>query len=99
MDNNSSNWQSVGLAFILLGTIAWGFIAIFGQIAHAPWQFLSILTAAIGAIITFASTYLSQIINEQRENKVRIYEEITTFLSQVFYSLMSEDPRSRKDID
>jgi hypothetical protein len=102
MDNNQSNWQTVGLGIIFLGILcwlgAWVTVNIFGHIAHAPWQFISILVAFLGAIITFASNYTSQIRNEQRDNKVRIYQEITTFLSKVFYSLATDRPHTRQDI-
>ena len=51
MDNNSSSWQSIGIGFIFIGLIGWFSIALFEQIIHAPWQFLSIFVALLGTLI------------------------------------------------
>ncbi|BAY14197.1 hypothetical protein [Calothrix sp. NIES-2098] len=71
MKNNTN----IGLGIItitILGLIAWG---LFHEIGQAPWQFITILIALLGALITFAGNLQIQIRNEQKPNKVEIYDE------------------------
>jgi hypothetical protein len=63
MDNNSSSWQSIGIGFIFIGLIGWFSIALFEQIIHAPWQFLSIFDENIRS---------ADRIREQRAENIRI---------------------------
>ena len=72
MNNNSASWQSIGLGFIFIGLIAWGCIALFEQIIHAPWQFLSIFIALMGTLITVVANYTTQIRNEHKDKKVEV---------------------------
>ena len=48
------NETNIGLGIItltILGLIIW---ALFHEIGQAPWQFITILIALLGALITFA---------------------------------------------
>lgn len=72
---SDTNWQSAGLGLIviaILGLIIWG---LFYEIGQAPWQFITILIALLGTLITFSGNFLIQIRNEQKPKKIEIYDK------------------------
>jgi len=76
---SNANWQSAGLGLIviaILGLIIW---ALFYEIGKAPWQFITILIALLGTLITIAGNLQIQIRNEQKPKKVEIYDKIIKF--------------------
>ena len=98
MDNNSSSWQSIGIGLIFIGLIGWFSIALFEQIIHAPWQFLSIFVALLGTLITVGANYTSQIRNEHKEKKIEVYEEISECLGQMLYCKIANFQEPEEDI-
>ena len=98
MDNNSTSWQSIGIGFIFIGLIGWFSIALFDQIIHAPWQFLSIFVALLGTLITVGANYTSQIRNEHKEKKIEVYEEISECLGQILYYKIANFQEPEEDI-
>lgn len=51
----------------------------FHEISQAPWQFITILIALLGALITFAGNLQIQIRNEQKPKKTEIYDKVINF--------------------
>ena len=98
MDNNSNSWQSIGIGFILIGLIGWFCITLFEQIIHAPWQFLSILSALLGTLITVVANYTAQIRNENKEKKIEVYEEISECLGQILYCKIADFQEPQEDL-
>lgn len=96
---NDSDLQSIGLgifgiAFIIL--IIW---IIFHEVSQAPWQFITILIAFIGAVITFTGNYQLQIRNEQKENKVETYKKLIKFFFESIYAIkLDKEPKTEKEI-
>jgi hypothetical protein len=98
MNNNSAGWQSIGLGFIFIGLIAWGCIALFEQIIHAPWQFLSIFIALMGTLITVVANYTTQIRNEHKDKKIEVYAEISEYLGQMLYCKIADFKQPQEDL-
>jgi hypothetical protein len=98
MNNNSASWQSISLGFIFIGLLVWGCIALFEQIIHAPWQFLSILIGLLGALITVTANYTTQIRNEQKDKKIEVYAEISECLGQMLYCKISNFQKPQEDL-
>lgn len=86
---SSTNWFSIGIGLFVLALIGWFCIFLFDEIGQAPWQFLAILIALLGAVITFAGNLNLQIRNEQRPRKVEIYEKVINFFFEVIFSQKS----------
>ena len=73
---SSTNWQSVGIGIVattIFGLVAWG---LFHEISQAPWQFITILIALSGTLITFAGNLQIQIRNEQKPKKTEVYDKV-----------------------
>jgi hypothetical protein len=98
MENNSSSWQSIGIGFIFIGLIGWLCITLFEQIIHAPWQFLSILIALLGTLITVGANYTSQIRNEHKDKKIEVYEEMSECLGQILYRKIANFQEPEEDL-
>jgi hypothetical protein len=77
MQNN--NLSSIGLGIIVIAIIGLIILGLFYEIGQAPWQFITILIALVGTLITFAGNYQIQIRNEQKPKKVEIYEKVIKF--------------------
>ena len=91
MKNDNASLQTIGLSIIslaILGAIIWG---LFYGIGKAPWQFITILVAALGALITVAGNLNIQIRNEQRPKKFEVYDKI---IKLFFDSLFSSKSKS-----
>ncbi len=70
------NWRSTILGIItiiILGLISY---LLFHEITQAPWQFVTILIALIGGLISFAGNLQLQIRNDQKGKKIEIYEKV-----------------------
>ena len=79
MMKRNTNWQNIGIGIIaitILGLVTW---ALFQEISKAPWQFITILIALLGALITFAGNLQIQIRNEQKPKKTEIYDKVINF--------------------
>jgi len=90
MKDGSTNWQSIGLGIVALGVIGVVLVFLFGELRQAPWQFLTILIALFGGLITFAGNLNIQIRNEQKEKKVEVYERVIQFLFEIIFSQKAE---------
>lgn len=97
--NSEKNLQGFGLGIIgilIIGLILW---ALFYEIGKAPWQFITILVAAFGALITVTSNLQIQIRNEQKPKKVEIYDRvIKLFFDSLLASKLGQEPKSEKDL-
>ena len=81
------NETNIGLGIItltILGLIIW---ALFHEIGQAPWQFITILIALLGALITFAGNLQIQIRNEQKPKKTEIYDKVIKFFFDSIFAL------------
>ena len=86
---DNTNLLRTGIGMLTLAIIGWIIITLFGEIRQAPWQFLTILIALLGALITFAGNLQIQIRNEQREKKIEIYEKIIHFFFEIIFAIQS----------
>ncbi len=76
---SNTNWQNAGLGLIgiaIFGVLIW---ALFYQIGQAPWPFVTIVIALLGALITVAGNFSIQIRNEQKPKKIEIYDKVINF--------------------
>ena len=96
---NSTNWQTTGIGLIaitILGSITW---ALFHEIGQAPWQFITILIASLGALITFASNLQIQIRNEQKPKKTEIYDKVINFFfDSILATKLGQQPKTQEDL-
>ncbi|MDP8935283.1 MAG: hypothetical protein M3N42_14370, partial [Cyanobacteriota bacterium] len=53
--------------------------ALFYEIGQAPWPFITIVIALLGALITVAGNFSIQIRNEQKPKKIEIYDKVINF--------------------
>lgn len=98
MESNT-NWQSAGfgiIAIAILGSITW---VLFHEIGQAPWQFITILVALLGALITFASNLQIQIRNEQKPKKTEIYEKVINFFfDSILATKLERQSKTEKEL-
>ncbi len=96
MESNT-NWQNAGLGLIGIAIFAAIICALFYQIGQAPWQFITILIASLGALITVAGNFNIQIRNEQKPKKVEIYEKvINLFFDSIFAQKLGQEPKTEE---
>jgi CDP-diglyceride synthetase len=82
---SNTNWQNAGLGLIgiaIFGVLIW---ALFYQIGQAPWPFVTIVIALLGALITVAGNFSIQIRNEQKPKKIEIYDKVINFFLIVYF--------------
>ncbi|MEG4294135.1 hypothetical protein Q5692_35525 [Microcoleus sp. C2C3] len=98
MESNT-NWQNAGLGLIgvaILGAIIW---ALFYEIGQAPWQFITIIIASLGALITVAGNFNIQVRNEQKPKKIEIYDKvINLFFDSIFAQKLGQEPKSEEEL-
>ena len=96
---SDTNWQNVGLGIIataILGLMVW---ALFHEIGQDPWQFITILIALVGTLITFAGNFQIQIRNEQKPKKIEIYDKVIKFFfDSILASKLGQEPKKEEDI-
>jgi hypothetical protein len=89
------NWRSTILGIItiiILGLISY---FLFHEITQAPWQFVTILIALIGGLISFAGNLQLQIRNDQKGKKTEIYDGIIDlFFDSIFAEKIGKQPPS-----
>jgi hypothetical protein len=93
------NDTNIGLGIItiaILGLIIW---TLLHEISQAPWQFITILVALLGALITFAGNLQIQIRNEQKPKKIEIYDKvIKLFFDSLFASKLGQKPKTKEEL-
>lgn len=98
MESNT-NWQSAGIGIIaitILGLITW---ALFHEIGQAPWQFITILIALLGTLITFSSNLQIQIRNEQKPKKTEIYDKVIKFFfDSILATRLGRQPKTQNEL-
>jgi hypothetical protein len=96
---SDTNWQNVGLGIIataILGLMVW---ALFHEIGQAPWQFITILIAFVGALITVSGNFQIQIRNEQKPKKVEIYDKVINFFfNSILASKLGQKPKTEEEL-
>jgi hypothetical protein len=89
------NWRSTILGIvtiIILGLISY---FLFHEITQAPWQFVTILIAIIGGLISFAGNLQLQIRNDQKGKKIEIYEKvINLFFDLILADKLGKQPKT-----
>ena len=94
-----TNWQSIGIGIVaiaIVGLVAW---ALFHEISKAPWQFITILIALFGTLITFAGNLQIQIRNEQKPKKTEIYDQVINFFfDSILASKLGRHPKSEGEL-
>jgi hypothetical protein len=94
-----TNWQSIGIGIVaiaIIGLVSW---ALFHEISKAPWQFITILIALFGALITFAGNLQIQIRNEQKPKKTEIYDQVINFFfDSILASKLGREPKSEGEL-
>ncbi|MBD2246787.1 hypothetical protein [Nostoc sp. FACHB-888] len=81
-----TNWQNTGLGLVGIALIGWLLITLFSTLEQAPWQALTVVLAVFGSALSVGSNFQNQIRNEQREYKVKIYEDITHFFFEIIFA-------------
>ncbi|MEZ2278855.1 MAG: hypothetical protein ACBR12_18295 [Microcoleus sp.] len=98
MESNT-NWRNTGLGLIgiaIFGAIIW---VLFYEIGQAPWPFITILIAFIGAVITVAGNFNIQVRNEQKPKKIEIYDKvINLFFDSIFSQKLGQEPKTEKEL-
>lgn len=96
---NNTNLQSVGLGIVgivFIITIIW---VVFHELTQAPWQFITILVALIGALITVVGNYQLQIRNEQKDKKVETYKKLIEFFFKFFFATkLGNEPVTEREM-
>lgn len=94
-----TNWQNAGLGLIGVALIGWLIITLFSTLEQAPWQALTVVLAVFGSALTVGSNFQTQIRNEQREHKVKIYEDITHFFFEIIFTTkLGKIPKTEEEI-
>jgi hypothetical protein len=97
--NSNNNLLNAGLAIVFIAILGWVVIFLFSEIGRAPWQFITILIAFLGGLITLAGNLQLQIRNEQREKKIEIYEEVIQFFFEVvFATKLGHESKSEEEL-
>ena len=98
MESNT-NWQNTGLGLIGIAIFGAIICALFYQIGQAPWQFITILIASLGALITVAGNFNIQVRNEQKPKKVEIYDKvINLFFDSIFAQKLGQEPKTEEEL-
>ncbi|MCC3588006.1 hypothetical protein [Microcoleus sp. PH2017_30_WIL_O_A] len=98
MESNT-NWQNAGLGLIGIAIFGAIICALFYQIGQAPWQFITILIASLGALITVAGNFNIQVRNEQKPKKVEIYDKvINLFFDSIFAQKLGQEPKTEEEL-
>lgn len=98
MNSNDNNLQSVGWGLIALGIIGWIIISVLNEFRQAPWQFISVFIAFVGALVTYTSNLQMQIRNEQIDKKTQIYEELVHFFFEIIFAKkINQQPKSENE--
>ena len=96
---SNTNWQNAGLGLIgiaIFGVLIW---ALFYQIGQAPWPFVTIVIALLGALITVAGNFSIQIRNEQKPKKIEIYDKvINLFFDSIFSQKLGQAPKTEQEL-
>ncbi|MEW5858751.1 MAG: hypothetical protein AB1861_15405 [Cyanobacteriota bacterium] len=96
---NDRNWQNTGLGLIAIAILGLIFWALFHEIGQAPWQFITILIALLGALITVAGNLQIQIRNEQKPQKIEIYDKvIKLFFGTIWATKLGEAPKTQEEL-
>ena len=96
---NDTDWQSFGLGIIAIAIIGLVCFALFHEIGQAPWPFISILLALVGAFITFAGNLHIQTRNEQKPKKIEIYDRlIKFFFDTILANKIGKKPKSEDEL-
>lgn len=93
------NETNIGLGIItiaILGLIIWG---LFYEIGQAPWQFITILIALLGTLVTVAGNLNIQIRNEQKPKKIEIYDKVIKFFfDSILASKLGRESKSEHEL-
>ena len=96
---SNSNLQSIGLGLFGIAFIIFIIWIVFHEVSQAPWQFITILIAFLGGIITFTGNYQLQIRNEQKDDKVETYKKLIKFFFESIYAIkLDKEPKTEKEI-
>ncbi|WP_250565112.1 hypothetical protein [Adonisia turfae] len=94
-----TNWQSIGIGIVAIAIISLVAWALFHEISKAPWQFITILIALFGALITFAGNLQIQIRNEQKPKKTEIYDQVINFFfDSILASKLGREPKNEGEL-
>lgn len=95
----STNWQNFGLGIVaitIVGLVGW---ALFHEISQAPWQFITILIALLGTLITVSGNLQIQIRNEQKPKKTEIYDKfINLFLGYLLAAKLGKEQKNEEEL-
>lgn len=93
------NETNIGLGIItiaILGLIIW---ALFYEIGQAPWQFITILIALLGTLVTVAGNLNIQIRNEQKPKKIEIYDKVIKFFfDSILASKLGRESKTEQEL-
>jgi uncharacterized membrane protein len=96
---NNTNLQNTGIGLIAVIIVGLIIQALFHEIGQAPWQFITILIALVGTLITFAGNFQIQIRNEQKPKKIEIYDKVIKFFfDSILASKLGQEPKKEEDI-
>lgn len=97
--NSNFNWRSSILGIftiIILGLISY---FLFHEFTQAPWQFVTVLIALIGGLISFAGNLQLQIRNDQKGKKTEIYDKIIAlFFNSILASSLGRQSPSELEL-
>ncbi len=94
-----TNWQNAGMGIIGIALIGWLVITLFSTLEQAPWQALTVILTVFGTLLTIGNNIQTQIRNEQREYKVKIYEDITHFFFEIIFATkLGKTPKTEEEI-
>jgi hypothetical protein len=94
-----TNWQNAGMGIIGIALIGWLVITFFSTLEQAPWQALTVILTVFGTLLTIGNNIQTQIRNEQREYKVKIYEDITHFFFEIIFATkLGKTPKTEEEI-
>ena len=90
---------NIGLGIITVAIFGLIFWELFHEIGQAPWQFVTILIALLGTLITVAGNLQIQIRSEQKPNKIQIYDKtIKFFFDSIFASKLQKKSKSEQEL-
>jgi len=96
---SETNWQSLGIGIIAILIFCLTIWALFHELTQAPWQFITVLVALLGALITFAGNLQIQIRNDQKGKKVEIYDKvINLFFDSILGDKLGKETKTQEEI-
>ncbi len=96
---NDTDWRNIGLGIITLAIIGLIVFGLFYELGQAPWQFITILIALLGGLITFAGNLQIQIRNEQKPKKIEIYDKVINFFfDTILAKKIGQEPKTEKEL-